>query len=382
MRFRALDSWRGLAALLVLLFHLSANGAFYAFPPIRHGGLSVPFFFVLSGFVITHAYGARLAGGGEARRFVVRRIGRLYPLHVVTLGALVALELVKWAMVKAGVPSGQPPFVGANGIGSLVANVLLLQAIIPLRDYSWNGPSWSISVEFYTCLVFGAVAVACRGRTIVPAVLLVATGGAALVALELYRPDWPETQFKGLASCICGFFTGHLVYRIFHSLRGARLPHATMWEVGAVGLVVGLYWFAPVDGFSSILIFALVVLVFAFDGGAVSRVLAGRPWALLGKLSYSIYLLHFVLFSALGGVVRAAQSLLHVPLYRGVGGATLIDFGPPGTMDLLALVCAAMVIGLAVLSHRWIELPGQRLFERFAQPNPTTPVRPVEAPVA
>lgn len=382
MRFHALDSWRGVAALLVLFFHLSANGAFYAFPPVRHGGLSVPFFFVLSGFVITHAYGARLAGGGEGRRFVVRRIGRLYPLHVVTLGALLALELVKWALVRIGLPSGQPPFAGANGIGSLIANLFLLQAIIPLPDYSWNGPSWSISVEFYTCLLFGAVAVTFRGRTIVRAVLLVGVAGAALVALELYRPDWHETQFKGLASCICGFFAGHVVYRIFQSLRGVRLPYATMFEAVAVVLIAGLYWFAPLDGFSSILVFALVVLVFAFDGGAVSRVLAGQPWALLGKISYSVYLLHFVLLSVLGGVVRAAQGVLHVPLYRDVGSVTLMDFGPPGTMDLLALAYAGSVIGLAVLSYRWIELPGQRLFERFARPNPVAPTRSVEAPVA
>jgi len=381
MRFRALDSWRGVAALLVLFFHFSANGAFYAFPPIRHGGLSVPFFFVLSGFVITHAYGARLAGGGQVRRFVVRRIGRLYPLHMITLGALVALELGKWALVRAGLPSGEAPFAGANDIGSLAANVFLLQAILPLPDYSWNGPSWSISVEFYTCLLFAVVAAGCRGRTILPAVALVLAAGVMLVALELYHPDWHETQFKGLASCVCGFFAGHLVYRLFESLRGTRLRHANAFEAAAVVAVALLYWFAPLEGFLSILVFSLVVLVFAFDGGAVSRVLAGQPWALLGRISYSVYLLHFVVFAVIGGGVRAAQSLLHVPLYRTVDGALLIDFGPPGAMDLLALAYAGAVIGLAVLSHRWIELPGQRVFERLARANPGA-ARPLEAPVA
>jgi len=46
------------------------------------------------------------------------------------------------------------------------------------------------------------------------------------------------------------------------------------------------------------------------------------------------------------------------------------------------LVYAGAVISLAVLSNRWIELPGQRLFERFARPNPIAAARPVEAPVA
>jgi len=365
MRFHALDSWRGIAALLVVLVHLSANGAFYEFPPVRHGGLSVPFFFVLSGFVISHAYGARLRNSAEVGQFVLRRVGRLYPLHIVMLGVLVLLELVKWVLVRHGAPSGQAPFAGANDLPSLIANVFLLQAIVPLPDYSWNVPSWSISVEFYTYLIFCMVAV--RARSIAPALLIVLLSGAVLLVLEIAEPTLKETQFRGLASCVCGFFAGHLVYHAFRQLRRPAPALATLFEVLAVMVLIGLYWFRPLEATSSILVFAGVVLVFAFDGGAVSRLLRGRPWAFLGKISYSIYMVHFVLLSLLGGIIRGAQALLHRKLYHDIAGTPMIDFGPTGTMDALALLYVLVVVGVATLTYRWVEMPGQGLFHQLGR---------------
>lgn len=379
MRFHALDVWRGVAALLIIFFHLSANGMFRGFPPIRNSDLSVPFFFVLSGFVITHAYGQRLGSRGDIRRFVTRRIGRLYPLHIVVLGALALLELGKWMLTHFGVPSGQAPFAGGNDIGSLIANLFLLQAIIPMPDYSWNGPSWSISVEFYTYLIFCAVVVWSRARTIAPAILLVVASSILLTWLDLHHPEWPQTRFKGLATCVCGFFVGHLAYKAFGALPAVSRSGATALEVLALAAITLLYWFAPLHGVASMIVFAAIMLVFASDGGAVSRMLAGQPWAFLGKISYSIYMVHFVLVSFLGGIVRAAQSLLHQPLYRNVDTILLMDFGPAGTMDLLALAYAAAVIGLATLTYRWIELPGQRLFERSVRPARSGAPQPARA---
>ena len=61
MRFHVLDGWRGVCALLVALFHVNAVGHFYGLPVVRNGLLFVDFFFVLSGFVITHAYAERVS---------------------------------------------------------------------------------------------------------------------------------------------------------------------------------------------------------------------------------------------------------------------------------------------------------------------------------
>src|ERR1700743_2555768 len=97
-RFRALDGWRGLCALLVAAHHIAAPGCLYWQPLIRNAWLFVDFFFVLSGFVIAHAYGDRLEKTPQIKDFVLRRIGRLWPLHVAVLLGFVALELAHLAL--------------------------------------------------------------------------------------------------------------------------------------------------------------------------------------------------------------------------------------------------------------------------------------------
>ena len=85
IHFRVLDSWRGVAALLVAVFHLNILSAIYSLDFIRNSYLFVDFFFVLSGFVITHNYANRLGTLEGVGTFALRRLGRLWPLHVVVL---------------------------------------------------------------------------------------------------------------------------------------------------------------------------------------------------------------------------------------------------------------------------------------------------------
>ena len=64
---------------------------------IRHSYLFVDFFFVLSGFVIAHAYGDRLKSPLEVWQFIVRRFGRVWPLHIAVLAAFIAVAVFKYA---------------------------------------------------------------------------------------------------------------------------------------------------------------------------------------------------------------------------------------------------------------------------------------------
>ena len=78
-RFEALDAWRGICAVIVVVFH------FVAMVPsslerslfIRNGYLFVDFFFVLSGFVLCHSYRGQIASLGDIKRFAIRRFGRV-----------------------------------------------------------------------------------------------------------------------------------------------------------------------------------------------------------------------------------------------------------------------------------------------------------------
>src|SRR5260370_28493517 len=84
-RFVVLDSWRGIAACLVALFHLDGYSHVYGVPFLRNSWLFVDFFFVLRGFVIAANYQQRLLDGFGIGRFLMLRLGRLYPLHFTML---------------------------------------------------------------------------------------------------------------------------------------------------------------------------------------------------------------------------------------------------------------------------------------------------------
>jgi peptidoglycan/LPS O-acetylase OafA/YrhL len=136
-KFVALESCRGVCALLVSLMHLSVNGDFYYLTLVRNGGLGVTYFFVLSGFVMMHAYGSKIRGGGDLVPFIVRRFGRLYPLHIIILAVLVAFELLKLLLVhRAGLSSGSAPFSGANSLPALAAGAALSSTVWAFSMFS------------------------------------------------------------------------------------------------------------------------------------------------------------------------------------------------------------------------------------------------------
>jgi peptidoglycan/LPS O-acetylase OafA/YrhL len=99
-RFAALDGWRGIRALLVALHHLRLDGHAYDVPAIRNAYLFVDFFFVLSGFVISHAYSRKVDSFRNILVFVVRRFGRLWPLRMVVLMGFLMVQIVIGSIVQ------------------------------------------------------------------------------------------------------------------------------------------------------------------------------------------------------------------------------------------------------------------------------------------
>jgi peptidoglycan/LPS O-acetylase OafA/YrhL len=100
-RFYVLDGMRGVAALIVVAFHISS-----IYPYVSYGYLAVDFFFALSGFVLSHAYAEKLRAGMSPLEFMARRVGRLYPLAVIgmAIGAAVYLRLHGWRNLAMALP--------------------------------------------------------------------------------------------------------------------------------------------------------------------------------------------------------------------------------------------------------------------------------------
>src|SRR5882757_7822109 len=94
-RFEALDGWRGVCACLVVLFHFHGHSPVYSSALVRNSYLFVDFFFVLSGFVIAWNYATKLDTWPGVKRFLILRLGRVYPLHLFMLLCFVAYETLR-----------------------------------------------------------------------------------------------------------------------------------------------------------------------------------------------------------------------------------------------------------------------------------------------
>lgn len=375
MRFRALDSWRGIAALLVVLLHSRFLGHGYDLAFVRNSWLFVDFFFVLSGFVLAHAYGERLVAGYDRVAFVIRRFGRLWPLHAAVLVAFVVAEIGKLALDQSGVFT---PETGAFDPTekyaplALVSNVLLLQSLGLHDKLTWNEPSWSISTEFYTYIVFAAF---CFLKH--PKVRLLVAGllvGGSLVIVSRSGSFMNTTFDYGFFRCVAGFFMGYFCYQAYAAASRSEWRPSTILELVALGLVVAFVTFAG-RGYPTLAapaVFASVVWVYAFEGGRASQFLLTRPLQRLGEWSYSIYMVHALIVMVVSRGITLAEKatdqslrVFHTPPGE-VVPVELISFGNAYLMDGLTMLYVLAVVATAALTYRFIEVPGRDYFNAVA----------------
>ena len=142
---KPLTSLRFFAAFAIVLLHAKLYARWEWLAPLELPlGQGVSFFFVLSGFILSHVYSARPAIGYG--RFLQLRIARLWPVHVFTL-------LVAAAFVEPAAFDGVGIFSRPS---TFLANITLTQSLFPYPAflYSWNAVSWSLSTEMGFYLAF------------------------------------------------------------------------------------------------------------------------------------------------------------------------------------------------------------------------------------
>ncbi len=381
-RFEVLDSWRGIAAAMIVLFHMQIVSDIHDLPLVRAGETFVDFFFVLSGFVIAHAYAGRVTSGEGFAGYVLQRLGRIYPLHAVMLLLFLLFETAKAVVPSLG-SAGDPAFSGSNEISAIVSNLLLMQAWGFEDGLTWNTPSWSISGELVSYLLFGAAALLCGRKLWIAA----AVGAfASFAVLVVIAPKGMESTFDfGAVRALYGFCIGVLLHRAViasvqrtrdklqrEPVRAARLAW-TIAEIAAVGCLVEFVRASHQNAaaFAAPLVFAFAINVFAHEGGHVSRLLRWKPFLMAGMLSYSIYMIHmFVLLRCLN-VGRIADKVFGTEFLRPMDGnaahGLVLDFGNRYAGDLATVGLLGGIVGLSYVTYRVIERPGQRAFRRLAQ---------------
>lgn len=372
-RFETLDCFRGLFAVVVVLFHY----ALYFNTPLTHVGwlkngyLMVDAFFVLSGFVMVHAAAGRLQTGRHVLAFMVRRFFRLWPLHALVLGWLLSQELLKlYLQHGAGVETAHMAFTEAFALDKLAASLMLVHALDLFHGQVWNVPSWSISTEFYAYLVFVLVAWRARPLRLISVSLLVLIV-ASYRLLHLPGEVMDVTTQGGFVRCLYGFFTGVLAYYSYAWIkRRAGLVGVVSFLQAPIVILLCTYMSVAGNGllaFLAPLVFFLLVIAFANDQGVVARSLQVAPLTFLGKISYSVYLVHYPLILFVFRVLELLQRRFDIGLtHELVHGYPLMGFAQGWQTALFMCLLSLLILLVSYLTWRWVELPFQVVGRRYA----------------
>jgi len=343
-----LTAWRGVAAVLVVIYHLEGMyrtqmDASLALGPftdlVQRGDAFVDLFFILSGFVMAYVYGQRtLFESGALKRFLLLRVGRIYPLH------LFVVALLGLRPLGAFLAGERPVFSDHSSPSSLITELLMLDSLGLHDRLTWNEVSWSVSAEWISYLLAPALLlIARRGKlSVSAAVVLLAVLWLGVWSLEndAGRLGWATYNFGWLRG-ILGFCIGVCAYRIHDSgllLRWQRQRGAVVVSGASMYLIIT---FASHDALLTPAFIALI-LTSIESSGTEARLLEARPMRWLGDISYSTYMLQQVLLLvALNGFASFASDLSPMSLWL-VSGAWL----------------AALLL-ISTLTYRAIEVPAR-----------------------
>lgn len=378
-RFFELDILRGVAAIMVVIFHykhflLIQNAEFHyenlpfdtlLAPVYVYGQYFVELFFAISGYVFFWLYGDAVANRRlNARSFFTARFARLYPLYLVTLVAAAGLQGLYLTLYHE-------PFIYQKNTGlDFVLSLFAVQQWVPGAEQSWNGPAWSISVELFLYIVFFLIAFLRWNR---PWILVCVVIGGLIVK----HVHDPITDFsRGVPS----FFLGGLV---FHAVRflnregretwRGRLDTILKWLVPGLWILTYIraqpavwdplsqaWQLKPVAFFDTLTIEGFVYGVMPLTLLALGlrrenwshpllslERLRGAAW--IGDISYSIYLIHFPL-----------QLVIMLVMSHWDWSHRVAVFASP--LTLLAFLTVA--IGLARLSFVYFEMPAREWIRR------------------
>jgi len=367
---KILTSLRMAAATWVVFYHLThftTCAALADFPLVSSGYLGVDFFFVLSGFVLTHVYQPQItAGKFDYWAFVAKRFARIYPMH---LAMLVVFVVIGALAAKGRIPIdawlGGISFKGEDfGVlyRAFIANLTLIHAWGSTSELHFNLPSWSISAEWFAYLMFPVFVLlrrlpphgeGAKLAVVIALFVLLSLAFQAVLHGELTRLTWNlgilrifpefligmslhrlgEKWSAGVRGSLAGFL-GSFALVIASVMAGGLLPHlaipmATLAVIGLGGLV---FFGADADRYGGL------------------RSLSGDFLVYLGEISYSIYMVHLAVGIVIFGVL--------FPAWR-----------PADFLSALATVIGALVVITltSACTYRFIEVPSRDWIVRKAR---------------
>ncbi len=312
--YELLDGLRGVAALLVIWYHVFEGFAFAGggiIESINHGYLAVDFFFILSGFVIAYAYDDRWAKKKlTLKSFFKRRLIRLHPM--VIMGAVIGLI----AYLMQGGVTWEGTHVGISMVTVAFLCAMFFIPSIPGAGYDvrgngemfpLNGPAWSLFFEYIGNILYALFVRRLSDKWLA---VLVAVLGVAVVwytttdaaGYGMFGVGWTldvANFFGGLIRMLFPFTMGMLIQHHFKpiKIRGAFwicsvilvvLFHVPFIEGNEYICLNGLY-----EAFCIVCVFPLLIWMAA--SGVTTDKFSTGICKFLGDISYPVYIVHYPL---------------------------------------------------------------------------------------
>lgn len=358
-----LEALRGIAALMVALGHsfIVVNIAYMAGPYAVHysdlhgmeqiltrgmfvifnGGAAVSVFFVLSGYVLGLSLN-RKAETGEANGlagalgFMIKRLLRLFPAHIASLTLiLISLALFHEHFVFPNASSWFTGFYRSSlSVENIIDNYLLLESNL-------NPVTWTLQVELLMSLLFPLAFVLCRSLRL---------PGNLIALLVIYYFCAQLKNFFLLYSFM--FYSGLIISQINPRMLSGIPRWASSMILGlglvlllSARLVIGKVTLdiATMECIGAVLI--ILVLANRLEGRLTGNFL-DKPWArMLGRVSYSFYVLHFIVLYWLAYLALFHVAPAWVDSHRFLFGLAL------------AVVSIPLALILAHFSFEWVEKP-------------------------
>ena len=361
----SLTGLRGVAATLVMVDHLAQVDFSASFPltMLPHMYVAVDMFMVLSGFILAMTYERRfqhLPAGRSYRLFVARRVARLYPMYALT--TLVCFGLCRLGWLTFLHPDTSAPALAAN--------------LLAVQTWAWpgsslNGPAWSISTEWLANLLFPALLPLLLGRSWQWAAGVAGLGLAAVIYAAICFGQLFDVPFPGavntitglgaVARCVGEFAIGMYCWRLRSRVPALRVVSGNGCQLGVL-LLLFLFLQEPILDLLSVVACAALVLGLSFETSVVSAALRSAPLLHLGRISYSIYLIHITLMPLRDALAEQ---------FGRVAG--------PQAWVLAVACCVAVAIGLATVTRRYIERPAQRALLRAFAARDRSHLAPIPA---
>ena len=385
-----LDGVRGMAILLVLLYHFSFSApvslhwADQAYASVvRWGWAGVDLFFVLSGFLITGILADARGGAGYFRNFYTRRVLRIFPLYY---AFWILLFLAAPLMLPGGAATREALWDGRGWYWGYAVNVLLAQG-------GWaSGPTemhhlWSLAVEEQFYLLWPPLVLLLARRRLMTLCGAGIAAALGLRAVALAAGADPVAvyvlPFMRMDALLAGSLLA-LAVREHGVERVARLARPVLLAAGGGFLVVwltaapGMSYADPrvqTAGFTCLALgfAALLALLLAAPAQARAvRFFGARELRVLGRYSYAVYMVHPVVNLAMRGAGVSAAQVPFAP-FRGPYVASHLAY---------TLLAGAVSVGVALASWHMLEKHFLRLKDRLAPSTPRPAAEPSAIPLA